>query len=74
MGGVRHEILTHVFEAHLPRHIAHEQQVLAFAIRHELHRKVVIELDVGLQDDRVRVVPAIEVAGEIGLANQVVDA
>ncbi len=62
--GAGDEVLAHVLEAHLARYIAHQQQVLAFAIRHELHREIVVDLDIGLQDDRIRVLAAVEIAGK----------
>ena len=42
--GIGDEILAHGLEAHLARHIAHQQQRLAGAVGHDLQREIQVRL------------------------------
>jgi hypothetical protein len=43
---IRHEVTTHRFEAHLARDIAHQQKLLAVAVRNDLQRQVAVSTPV----------------------------
>ncbi len=72
--GIGDEVLAHRLEAHLPRHIAHQQQRLAAAVGHHLQRQEHIELHRRTDDQRHRKIIAVQVVRELRGANQIVDA
>ena len=73
MRGVGDEVLAHGLEAHLPRHVPHQQQRLAAAIGHHLQRQIHVELHRRPDHQRHRKVIAVQVVSKLRGADQVVD-
>ena len=72
--GIGDEVLAHLLETHLARHVAQHQQALILAIRNELEGHVAFDVRVDAHDDGQRILPAAQVLHEIRMAHQVVDA
>src|SRR5882757_6619301 len=73
MRGIGHKVPTHGFEAHLARDIAHQQELLAIAVWDDLQGEVAVFAGSRADDNGVRIVLHSEVAGELGLAQEVLD-
>jgi len=71
---IRHEVTTHRFEAHLARDVAHQQKLLSVAVRNDLQREVAVFTRGWTDDDGVGVVLHRQVARELRLAQEVLDA
>ena len=74
MRGVGDEILAHGFQPDLARDVADDQQPLARAVGDQVQREVHVVIEGRPDHDRQRVVPALDVADEIRLANEILDA
>ena len=72
--GIRDKILAHRLEANLARDIAHQQQLLASAVRDHVQRNVHLGRQRRAHHDRLRELAHGEVAAEVRVAYEVVDA
>ena len=73
MRGIGDEVLAHGLQAHLPSHIAHQQQGLAAAVGHHLQRQIQIHLHRRANHQRHREIIAVQIVHELRRADQIVD-